>query len=182
MVFLVDDVEVVDRLELFGLAPHLAQGLADGQALAEAGELGGHHRAGGVLGIGAEALDVAALVGRDQRHQLLDDLRLDVAQQVDAVVGRQLADKLGHLGAADGLHDLDLLLFREEAEDLHAQRHLGMLKDRPRLLGRQALHELGGPRGVKRRAEFVQFGRVVFGQRLAELGEVERVGHGDFLL
>ena len=177
MVFFIDDVDVVDRFQLFGLTGDLLLRFGHREIFGNVAELRRHHGAGGAFRIGAEALDVAPLDRGDQRHQLLDDRQADLRQQVDAVVRRQVADELGDLGPIDRLDDFDLPLLLEEPEDLDAQRHLGMLQDRPGLGGRQPLHELGSPRRMQRGAEFLQLGHVVLGQHFAEFGQVERVRH-----
>ena len=71
----VDDVNVVDRFQLFRLLGHFVQGLLDGQPFRQAGELRGHHRPGRSLGIRTQAQDVAAVERRHERQQLVDDRR-----------------------------------------------------------------------------------------------------------
>ena len=167
MILLVDHIEIVDGFELSGLLADRFQRLADGHGFAEPGELGGHDGPGRILGIGAKPLDVATFLGRNQRHQLVDDPGPHFGQQVDPIVGRHFADERGDLWPIERLDDLDLSLLLEEAEDLDPKRHFGVLQHVPGFLGREPFHELGRSGGVQLGTELGQGGRVVLGQHLA---------------
>ena len=69
VVFLVDDVDVVNCLEVFGDAAQLFERRAHGERLRQPSHFGRHHGAGGAFRIRLQALNVAALFGRDQRQQ-----------------------------------------------------------------------------------------------------------------
>ncbi len=85
-------------------------------------------------------------------------------------------------GAVARLDHLDLLVVVEEAEDLHPQRHLGVLQHAPCLLRGEPFHEFRGSRRVvQRRAEFPESRCVILGEHLAKLGQVERVRHAVIL-
>ena len=166
----IDGVDVVDRFEVLGLAGHLVDRLADGKRLGDHGDFGRHHRAGGIFGIIAEAEDFAALVRGEEWEDFLDDLRMDIAKKIDAVVSRQIGQELGDLGPVLQMNDLELLVAVEKSEDVFAELEIGMPQDSPGIGSVEAFHELGGAGRVESRAEFLELEGVVLRQHLAQLG------------
>ena len=116
----IDDVDVIDRLAVGCLQPQAIQRLLDGDVGRQPGVIGGHQRAGGVLRIRDQRGDVAAVGLIDQTQQALDDLRLQTAQQIGAIVVRHLLDQPGHVRPARALDQL-LLPFQRK---IHENRRL----------------------------------------------------------
>ena len=143
MARLIDDVDVVDRLQFGGLANHFIQCLAGGEVFADPGEGRRHHRSGRAFRVCAEPADVAAVLDGDQRHQFLDRRRGDLGEQVDAIVGRQVADQGGDLVAVLRLANLDLFGLVQIPVDFRPQRRVGVLEDGPGLAAGQPFHEFG---------------------------------------
>ncbi len=177
VLLVVDDVDVVDRLQLLRLAADLFQRLAYGEPLAEPGIVRGHHGAGRAFGVGLQAKDVAAFDGRNERQQLFDDLAVDALEHVDAIIGLEIGDQFADLRAIGRFDDFDLLVAVEVAEDLGPRLVIGVAQHVPGFVGGESFHELGRAGRVQGDAEFAQLGLVVFGQHFAKFGQVERVGH-----
>ena len=96
MLLLVDDVDLVEAVGQIGRLAHVVDRLADGPVRRHRDELGLHPAAGGIFRIKQAALERDAL----RRRQLLEDLLLlllvEAFQQLDRVVGFELADALGN--------------------------------------------------------------------------------------
>ncbi len=177
MVLVVDDVNVVDRLQFFRLFGHVIQRLLDRQAFRQTGKLRGHHGAGGPFRIGPQAQDVAPIERRNERQQPLDHFRIDRLENVDAIVGRQFADQLADFGPIAGLDDFDLLVAVQIAENLGPGRWVGLLQNGPGFGRGEPFHELGGPGRMQSDRELAHFFEIVVGKHFPQLGQVECIGH-----
>ena len=135
----IDDVDVVNRLQVLGFAAQLVDRLADGEVLRRSWRLRSSSSRRRVSSGYSRSRRISrrSSAGK-QRQDFLDHLRPHVVQQIDAVVGRQVGEQLGDLGAVLRLDDLDLLLVREVAENLLAELQVGMPQHRPGVGGARA--------------------------------------------
>ena len=163
----IDDEDLVEAVGQIGRLAHVVDGLADGPERRHRDELGLHPPAGGVFRIVQAALERGAL----GRRQLLEDVGLlvlrQVLQDVDGVVGIELADALG-----DGLG-------RQLLEDLLAHRVVD-LGERGEV--ERAAHQLDQARAqlrIERLEEIADVGLVQFADQLGQRSGVAGVDRGD---
>ncbi len=63
-IFFIDDIEVIDGFVFFGLPANFVKGFTNRKMLFEFGNVGCHHRTGGVFGVLTKPLEVSSFLDR----------------------------------------------------------------------------------------------------------------------
>ena len=122
----------------------MRQRVGDRRVRAEDHRLGGHHRAGGVLDVRHQPLDVLGLVRLHQLQQRLGGLGRQLGDQVGRVVGVHLLEHVRGPLVGQEAEDLDLVLLGQLLEHV-GQPLVGERGHHGRApLGRQVVDHAGG--------------------------------------
>ncbi len=152
----VDDVAVVDRLAVGGLAAEPVERLADGQARRQGGVVGRHDRAGRPRLVAGQAADVVALGLGQVPEDLVGPVLVEPVDQVGPVVVRHQVEQARRLDRRHRLDEADLPLAADVAH------HLG-----PGPVGQQPQRRVA-PRLAEVLDDLGHVRRVVVGQELAQ--------------
>ena len=166
---LVDDVDLVEAVRQIRRLAHVVDRLPDGQIRRHRDELGLHPPAGGIFRIISRLRSSAT---RSVQRQLLEDLLLlllvEGFEQLDRVVGFELADALG-----DGLR-------RQLLEDLLAHALVDFVQRGEVEIGAGQLDQADAVVGLERLDQIAEIGLVQLGDAGAQRGAVaglDRMGN-----
>ena len=115
---------------------------------------------------------------RHQRQDLLDELRVEGAEQVGPVVGGHVLEERAEVLAVPRLHQFDLPVERIVGEDFRLPLYPGGLQRPPQFAVVEALGELGRGGRMKFRRHLAQACHVPLGEHRPQLRNQDRVGCG----
>ena len=115
---------------------------------------------------------------RDQRHQLLNQLRFHLADQVDTVVVWHLFDDARESLMRDGFDEFDLKVERKVFEDLGLSLGSCMRQNLPCLSGINPFEDLRHDPGVEFATEHPNASVVMLCQHFAQVRQQQRVEIG----
>ncbi len=173
----VDDVAVVDRFAVGGLAAEPVERLADGRPGRERGVVGRHHRAGGPRVIAGQAADVVAFGLRQVPEDVVGVVVVEPVDQVRPVVVRHQVQERRRIAGRDPFDEPDLPLGPDVAHHL-GPRPVGQEPQRrvARLVA-EVLDQLGDVRRVVVFKELAERGRFPRADQLAEVRDQQRVSN-----
>lgn len=143
-VVVVDNVDIIDFVHVFGLQAHLLDTLGHRPVFVDHNHLGAHQAAGGVLVIFQQVYDVAGLLNVvDVRYDFVALFFVELLYQVNGVVGVEVVNLLGDFLGRHVLDKFQTLVLVEFHQHVGGGVLVEQLEEVFRLLGVELLEELG---------------------------------------